>query len=244
MKKPVFNKVLPLAGFSILSTTADSLCACLNNVISKKMKITLLFANSNFILKCKHLQSWINSDDVILVNDGIGLDIAALLKHGQCFNENLNGTDFSPLFLSTLPEGINLFLLGGKHGIAEKAARVIESRYIIKVVGFLDGYSKIQDEVIIEKINSSKANIVMVAMGNPLQEQWIHDHLKFIDANLFIGVGALFDFLTLEVARAPKWVQRIRCEWLFRLIQEPRRLLRRYTLDVMSFLWICLRHPG
>jgi exopolysaccharide biosynthesis WecB/TagA/CpsF family protein len=78
---------------------------------------------------------------------------------------------------------------------------------------------------------------VLVALGNPLQEQWIDDHQEGLGVPLLIGVGALFDFLAGRVPRAPQWVLRLRSEWLFRLLVEPRRLWRRYVTGNPRFLW-------
>jgi beta-1,4-glucosyltransferase len=201
----------------------------------------LLFANTNFVLKCQPLRPWLGSDEVVLVNDGIGLDIAAWVMHQRRYRQNLNGTDFLPHMLKTLSGRRKIFLLGGVPGVAQQAAAVIERELGQSVVGCLDGYSKMPDATLCDQINHSGAEIILVAMGNPIQEHWIRANMANLDAKLAIGVGALFDFLSGNARRAPRWVQQIRCEWLFRLSLEPKRLMRRYTLDIVSFLRLCLR---
>jgi beta-1,4-glucosyltransferase len=233
---------LPLAGYPIVSTTSGALSTALQERQSASTKTVLLFANTNLVLTCKRIRSWFRSDEIILVNDGIGLDIAALLTHGRCYRDNLNGTDFLPYYLKDCRAGRKIFLFGGKPGVAEKAASVIEREYGHQVVGYLDGYSRIPPIAIRDVMNRSGAEIILVAMGNPLQEEWIRANMDLLNATLFVGVGALFDFLTGGVQRAPLWVRRIRFEWLFRLSQEPKRLLKRYTLDIFSFLVLCLRY--
>jgi beta-1,4-glucosyltransferase len=235
-------KKLLLAGYSISSMPQVDLHSMLQNRLETSRKTVLLFANTNFVLKCKALQKWLNGEDVILVNDGIGLDIAAKLVHGQRYQANLNGTDFLPYLFKNLSQPRKIFLLGGKPGVAEKAASAITQSSAQLVVGCLDGYSKLSPAEQCALINKSGADIVLVAMGNPLQENWIHANMAGINAQLFVGVGALFDFLSGGVRRAPQWVQRLRCEWFFRLCQEPSRLLRRYTVDIVQFLLVCLRH--
>jgi beta-1,4-glucosyltransferase len=94
-----------------------------------------------------------------------------------------------------------------------------------------------------QRINASGADIVLVALGNPRQEEWIRQNMGALNANLLVSVGALLDFLSGGVRRAPMWVQKIRFEWLYRLAQEPQRLLRRYTVDIARFLYLCLRYP-
>jgi len=231
---------LPLAGYPILSTTAFVLSKMLKERLAATRKTVLAFANTNLVLKCQAMLPWMDSDEVVLVNDGIGLDIAALLMHGHRYRANLNGTDFVPYFLKNLSAQRKIFLFGGQPGVAEKAAAVIERDYGQDVVGCLNGYSALSPQTLHRQINESGAEIVLVALGNPIQEEWIRSNMHALDAKLFIGVGALFDFLSGAARRAPLWIQKIRCEWLFRLAQEPKRLMRRYTVEAASFLYLCL----
>jgi beta-1,4-glucosyltransferase len=232
---------LPLAGYPIVSTSAEQLGSMLKLRLAATRKTVLAFANTNFVLKCQTLKSWIASDEVILVNDGIGLDIAALIMHGHRYQANLNGTDFVPYFLKNQPVRRRIFLFGGKPGVAEKAGVAIARDTGQRIVGCLNGYTGLSPEAITQIINQSGAEIVLVALGNPIQEEWMRSNMKGLNAGLFIGVGALFDFLSGRARRAPKWVQHIHCEWFFRLCQEPRRLVRRYTVDIASFLLLCMR---
>jgi beta-1,4-glucosyltransferase len=232
---------LPLAGYPILSIASAALVPQLAQRLAASQKTVLLFANTNLVLKCQPMRSWLGGDDVVLVNDGIGLDIAALMMHGRRYQENLNGTDFLPHLLKSLQVRCKIYLLGGMPGVAEKAAAIIQNDMGHEVVGCTDGYSKLDPARLRERINQSGANIVLVAMGNPIQEQWISANADTLHATLLIGVGALFDFLSGKARRAPRWIQKIRFEWLFRLLLEPKRLLRRYTVDIVSFLLLCLR---
>jgi beta-1,4-glucosyltransferase len=217
------------------------LSSLLQERLIETKKTVLLFANTNFALKCQAMRPWFNSDEVVIVNDGIGLDIAASLIHGHRYIENLNGTDFNPFFLEELNASRKIFLLGGKPGVAQKAGAVIERKFGPQIVGCLDGYTKIPATALCETINQSGAEIVLVAMGNPIQEEWIYQYKDSLNAILFIGVGAFFDFYSGNVQRAPRWVQQIHFEWLFRLYKEPRRLMRRYTVDVIGFMILCAR---
>jgi beta-1,4-glucosyltransferase len=111
------------------------------------------------------------------------------------------------------------------------------------VVGVQDGYTPIAPAHLTIMINTSEAEVILVALGDPLQEEWIRDNMHASNAILFVCVGALFDFLSGKAVRAPRWVQRIRLEWFYRLLQEPRRLARRYSVDIARFLYLCLRYP-
>ena len=98
-----------------------------------------------------------------------------------------------------------------------------------EIVGCSHGYMAAEDnDALIDRIRASGADILLVAMGNPQQEQWLDDNLAATGCRLGFGVGGLFDFLAGSVPRAPAWVQAARLEWSFRLLQEPRRLWRRY----------------
>ena len=177
--------------------------------------------------------------DFLLLNDGLGVDIASRIKFGKTFRENLNGTDFLPDFLNKTQHSLRIFLLGSTDDVAEKAALAIKSacpRH--EIVGYRNAFfCGPQDiEMTCCDIRKSGADCVLVGMGNPLQELWIHEHARKTGAHVFFGVGALFDFQAGKVYRAPAWVRRVRCEWAFRLLQEPIRLARRYMIGNAVFL--------
>jgi alpha-1,3-mannosyltransferase len=167
-----------------------------------------------------------------LLNDGVGLDIVSLIKYGQRFGFNLNGTDFTPLYLKETRHRYRIYLLGGHAGIAERAAIVLQRMAPQHdYVGARDGYFSVeQNDDVIADISARRASLVIVALGNPQQELWIANNIDKTGADLAIGVGALFDFLADAVPRAPAWMRRLRLEWLFRMAHEPRRLWKRYVI--------------
>jgi alpha-1,3-mannosyltransferase len=177
-------------------------------------------------------------DRSIVFNDGIGLDIASRLLFGKAFPENLNGTDFVPYYLRQSQNRYRIFLVGAKPGVAERAARKL-ARLAPghEIVGVSHGYvPRAEMPELIARIRHSQADILLVAMGNPGQEAWLNAHLAESGCRLGFGVGALFDFLADDIARAPAWVRSARIEWMFRMLQEPRRLWRRYLVDMPVFL--------
>lgn len=236
------NQVLMLGGFRVCSTSAARLEARLSRALAADQQKLLLFANTNFVVQCQALKKQLAGDDTIIINDGIGMDIAARLIHGRRFPENLNGTDFIPRFLQHQRDRVRVFLLGGKPGIAERAAERLAMDYGVSVVGTSHGYVAHEQMLdLLETINTSGANVLLVAMGNPLQEQWLVRHLKLLNPCLLMGVGACLDFLAGDKARAPRLLRQLHLEWLYRLCLEPRRLLRRYTLDIAIFLRLCIK---
>lgn len=96
--------------------------------------------------------------------------------------------------------------------------------------------TKEEDEKIINDINNSGANIVWVGLGAPKQEKWMYEHKDKINA-LMIGVGAGFDYHAGNIKRAPKWMQKCSLEWLYRLMQDPKRLFKRYMKTNFKFIY-------
>lgn len=236
-------RALFLGGYSVYSLPRETLEARVTDACEQGGKLQVFFANTNFIVECRPLIARLQRPSVCIVNDGIGMDLAALLIHQRRFAENLNGTDFIPYLCSRSPRPLRFFLLGGRPGVAEKAARQLVDGLGQQVVGTCDGYGEhaAAGDDLIRRINESRADIVLVAFGNPKQEAWILDHCDAVDAPVMFGVGALLDFLSGSAKRAPEWVRTVHLEWLFRLSREPRRLLKRYSWDLIRFFGICLR---
>jgi len=99
-----------------------------------------------------------------------------------------------------------------------------------------------EDEAAVQAINDSGAQIVWVGLSTPKQERWMAAHIGRVNAPVLIGVGAAFDIHAGCARQAPKWMQRSGLEWLFRLASEPRRLWRRYVLNIPRFLFGVVRH--
>ncbi|WP_116082415.1 WecB/TagA/CpsF family glycosyltransferase [Tropicimonas sp. IMCC34011] len=176
--------------------------------------------------------------------DGIGIEIGARMS-GQRVTENLNGTDFVPALLhEAARRGLSVFLLGGRPGVASAAAdRLALSIPGLRIAGTRDGYGDLEDETATRAaINTSGADILLVALGVPRQDLWLARNAECLRPRLSLGVGALFDFLAGRVRRAPKLVRRLRCEWIWRLAMEPRRMAGRYLWGNAAFLVRALRH--
>lgn len=244
MSAVVTSGTLPIAGFPVTETTQFELAQRLLSSIPNREKLTLLFANSNFIVKCKPLLHMMYDDDVIIVNDGLGMDIAARIMHGRSFKANLNGTDFTPYLFKQSGRPLKVFMYGAKPSVVAKAADHVRDQFGQIVVGYQDGYENIDSDVLIADINQSAPDVLLVARGNPLQEAWILENRASLEVPIVSGVGALFDFWAGEKPRAPQLIQKLRMEWFYRLCLEPRRLFRRYTIDFLMFLMACFRQPS
>lgn len=177
-------------------------------------------------------------DDFLVLPDGVGVDIAARWLHGRPFPANLNGTDFVPALIASHSRPLKVALLGATRenagGAAEELAG-IAPQHDYRVIH--DGYFTPEQEAdILVEIADYRPDILLVAMGVPRQELWIERNLTTAHCTMPIAVGALLDFLSGSVPRAPVLVRRLRLEWLFRLWVEPGRLWRRYILGNPVFL--------
>ena len=174
----------------------------------------------------------------IVLGDGAGVMIAARLARSP-LPANLNGSDFNPQILRRAAErGWPVYFLGASPGVAEAAAARWRSELpTLEVAGARDGFfPRSSAGEVAAAIRATGAGVVMVAMGNPLQERWIDEHLEATGARLGVGVGAFLDFSAGRVPRSPTWMNRVGIEWLYRLYQEPRRMWRRYLLGNPLFL--------
>ncbi|MBI3838932.1 MAG: WecB/TagA/CpsF family glycosyltransferase [Planctomycetia bacterium] len=184
-----------------------------------------------------HYRDVLNQADFVF-NDGTGVRWAAR-QRGIELRNNLNGTDLIPEFLAaTGGRGYRYFMLGATRDTIRDAAIFARQRFSgWTLAGFHHGY--VHDEggdAVIDQINAAGADLLLVGMGNPIQERWIHEHRSRLHISLAVGVGGMFDHWAGNLERAPVWVRRAGCEWLHLLIQQPFKW-RRYLLGNPRFLY-------
>jgi len=164
--------------------------------------------------------------------DGVGVSIASMILHGRNI-KRCTGCDlfFKLLFLAS-QKGWGVYLLGASTQSNAAARSELQKMYPdLRIVGWQDGYFE-DSRKVIEQINSSKADLLFVAMGSPKQEQWICRHRHAIEANFCMGVGGSFDIASGRLRRAPKVFRIAGMEFLFRLIREP---LKRWPIQKVLF---------
>jgi len=141
----------------------------------------------------------------------------------------------------------SFYFLGAYPGVAKKAAANLRSRFPdLRIVDAHHGYfdkspGSAENEAVIEQINAVKPNILIVGFGMPLQERWLMQNWDRIDANVALTGGAVFDYVSGELQRAPRWMTDNGLEWLGRLLIEPRRLWKRYLIGNLLFIWRVLK---
>ncbi|BAV50592.1 UDP-N-acetyl-D-mannosaminuronic acid transferase [Mesorhizobium sp. 113-1-2] len=235
-----FDSLKTILGISVLAIRWDDAIALLTRLIAERRftKVSFLNAhNANIAYSDPAFAEAL--DDFLILPDGIGVDLAAQLLYGAPFPDNLNGTDFVPAFLQASTRPLTVGLLGATRVNAEAAsvklaALAVQHNFVV----IHDGYfSAEQEPEIIGRIAALRPDMLLVAMGVPRQELWIARHIDERHCTMPVAVGALLDFLSGSVPRAPLWMRRLRLEWLFRLAVEPGRLWRRYVVGNPVFLW-------
>lgn len=177
--------------------------------------------------------------EMTLLNDGVGVQIASYLLHGRVFEDNLNGTDLIPAVLEQIGISLRIYLLGaGEEQVQKTRAHIAENYPAHAVVGVRTGYfDHTEVPQICAEISDTKPDLLLVAMGNPIQENFIVQNRRQLNVGVAIGVGALFDYMSGSVTRAPKLFRVLKLEWLYRLLREPRRLSGRYVIGGPRFLY-------
>lgn len=159
----------------------------------------------------------------VVTPDGFGL-IWASSVHDLPLKDRVAGIDLIDEILS-MDQQMDIYLLGSKPGVAEKAGTRITNTYDkVDIVGTHHGYIPVDSEEAISEINASNPDLLFVGMGVPKQEEWIMDNLDKIEANVVMGVGGSFDVISGNLPRAPRWMRERGLEWLYRIWLEPERL--------------------
>lgn len=171
-----------------------------------------------------------------------------LLPEEYHLPERVNGTN---LMLNTCEaaarEGFSIAMVGGKEGAAEEAAKKLQQQFPgIKIAGTYCppfGFEKdeVENEKILKMVDSWNPTFLFVGVGNPKQEKWIYKNWDKLHFKVAMGIGSAIELIAGQVKRAPLWVQKSGLEWLYRLLQEPGRLWKRYLVQDMKFIPIAWR---
>jgi N-acetylglucosaminyldiphosphoundecaprenol N-acetyl-beta-D-mannosaminyltransferase len=241
-------KTIPDAKFSvlganILNVTMQRAAELIENTIQNRDDKTraAFFVNAhtlNLAVSDQHYLAVLNSADLVF-GDGTGVRWAAKLN-GVSLLDNINGTDFIPfLFKNTADRDHSYYMLGGDDQTIAAASKFAKENYPgWKLAGSHHGFLHTHDENAnaVKKINDAKPDVLLVGMGNPVQERWILLHQDQLHVPICFGIGGLFDFWAGNVSRAPEWLRHIGHEWLWRLYQQPREKINRYLIGNPLFL--------
>lgn len=181
-------------------------------------------------------------DASLVLIDGMPIYWAARLLRRHV-PERVAGSDLAPRLFEAAERkgGVSAFLLGAGPGVAQRAAERIEARWpAVRVVGVCSpplGFERDdrQNDAIIDEIVAARPDVLLVGLGAPKQELWVHAHRHRLATPVALCIGATIDFLAEEKRRAPKWMRATGLEWLHRVVSEPRRLVGRYARDAWAF---------
>jgi N-acetylglucosaminyldiphosphoundecaprenol N-acetyl-beta-D-mannosaminyltransferase len=214
----------------------------------------IVTVNADFVIKAHtdpELRRILQESDMATA-DGMPLVWGARIL-GVPLTGRVTGADLTPALAERAAQkGYSMFFLGAAPGVAARAAQVLQQRYPgLPVAGVAAPPVKTlfdSDQALLQTIMAAHPDILLVAFGNPKQEKWINMYAPRLSVPIMIGVGGTLDFIAGITRRAPEWMQRAGLEWLFRFIQEPGRLWKRYVLDLTGFglfffrQWWAMRH--
>jgi len=214
---------------------------------SRRERVRVAYVNAHVLNQSQsnnELLEALRASDVVYC-DGYGVRLAARLI-GLQVPFRMTGADWIWGIAALCEEsGHSLYLLGSDPGASAEAAASLRRWYPrLEVRGTHHGYferDSPHSERVLEHIADNRPDILLVGMGTPAQELWVHENRDRIDASVVWTVGALFDFMGGRVPRAPHWLADNGLEWIFRLAVEPRRMWRRYLLGNPAFLYRVLR---
>ncbi|KNH10001.1 N-acetylmannosaminyltransferase [Candidatus Burkholderia brachyanthoides] len=199
------------------------------------------------VAKVVHMQADVSLADSVrecdLVSiDGMGVVWAARLL-GHNVSERVTGIDlFGRLIALAAARGLPVFLLGGTPDVAHASAANLSARFPgLTIAGYHHGYFWDNEEPVVEQVRRSGARLLFVAISSPKKEQFISRWREALGVDFAMGVGGTFDIIVGKVRRAPRWMQASGLEWLYRVIQEPRRMWRRYLVTNLVFAGMLVR---
>ncbi len=226
----------------------DEAIQSIETMVENKNRSYIVAVNVDVAVKIendRYLKEIVDNADMVLVD---GKPVIWISKwNGHPVKEKVSGSDMVPcLCRKAAQKGYSIFIIGGKNGVAEKAKQNLEKTCPgIKIVGAYAppfGFEKDLDELarINKRISEAHPDLLIACFGCPKQEKWIYENYKKYDATVSICAGATVDFLAGNVKRAPEWMSEHGLEWLYRFLQEPKRMFKRYFIDdlrIIRMIW-------
>ena len=219
----------------LYNKSEESFYEILEKNLSQNKKTFIVTANPETFMmseKDEEMRKLLLDNDTFLVPDGIGIVKAARMINYDV-KERITGIDIANELLKLgNKQKKSIYLFGAKQEVIDSMEKVLKESYPnLNLVGMSNGYEKDKDKIF-EKIVKTKPDIVLVALGIPLQEKLIYKHLDKFDKGIFVGVGGSFDVISGHKKRAPKIFIKLNLEWLYRILKEPKRLKRFYDSNV------------
>ena len=223
-----------ILGVAVDAVTMPEAVAAVEYYMDARAGVTVATANAEMIMRATKDAALrdVLAAAALVVPDGAGTVWAA--RHlGHAMPERVAGYDLVQELLRRAPATHRrVYFFGAAPGVAEKAKAKAEQLYPgIKIVGVRDGFFSVDmNDAIISDIRTARPDLLLVALGVPKQEKWIHEHLAALGVPVAIGVGGTLDVMAGVMKRAPRWMQKAKLEWLFRGMLQPKRAGRLLAL--------------
>ena len=240
---------ITLLGIRIHLLTIVRLHEYMVDVIQQDRRALILNVNVH-CFNIIHQNSWIREvferSDITFC-DGAGVMLGARLMGGKHIPERITYADWMWQLAEVAQRNdLSFFFLGGKAGVAEKAAQKLKDRHpALKIIthhGYFDkSVNSAENRAVIDEINRIAPDILVLGFGMPLQERWLSENWDQLNANIGLTGGAVFDYISGRLDRGPQWMTDNGFEWLARLFIEPKRLWRRYIVGNPLFLYRVLK---
>lgn len=233
---------LRILGIKVTPLTVEQLHEYIGATIAAKARNLVLNVNvhcMNLAYRTPWLKDFLNAAPVVFC-DGAGVMWAARLQ-GNAIPERITYADWMwQLAAYCEARGYSLYFLGARPGVAEKAAENLRARFPKLIVkGCRDGFFPLdgpENEAVLAAVNEAGADILVLGLGMPRQEEWLFRHWGRLHAAVALTGGACFDFVSGTVPRCPRFMAEHSLEWLYRLYVEPRRMFRRYVIGNPLFM--------
>jgi N-acetylglucosaminyldiphosphoundecaprenol N-acetyl-beta-D-mannosaminyltransferase len=198
----------------------------------------LVWARSDSLLKNVY-----ENCDIVTV-DGMAIYYASHIL-GTPLKESLSASLlFFPLLEICQDKGYGVYLVGAQDDVVNDAAKKLREKYPdLRILGWHHGYFDMEDPPgeLIEDIQNKRPDVLFVGMSTPHKERFVDSNIERMNVPVSLGVGGMFDIAAGRAHFAPEWIRKLCLEWLYRLLQEPRRMWRRYLTTNSIFLWLLFR---
>lgn len=219
-------------GVNVCITDYEEILKYIDIDIINNKKSFVVAINPEKVMKARKNESLKNiiNNANYQIADGIGIVYASKLRNGK-INKRITGIDLMDKICSLASnKNYSIFLYGSHNDTLIETERALREKYkSLNIVGKISGYGNV-DNKIIKVINKKNPDILFVALGSPKQEYFINNNMEKLNCKIFMGVGGSFDVISGNIKRAPVWMQNKGLEWLFRLIQNPKRIVRQIKL--------------
>ena len=233
---------IAILGVAFDNVTINETLSLIEQMVLSRQPHYLVTANVDFLVQARHdveLHRILLNAHLVLCDGTPLLWVSRLL--GNPLPERVAGADLAPLLIRLAAQkGFRLFILGGRPEVSTKAVANLRAQFPDLIIAghYSPPFQPLLDmdhDMIAQRIREAKPDLLLVSFGCPKAEKWFGMNYRSLGVPVGIGLGATIDFLAGQVKRAPRWMQRTGTEWIFRLAQEPRRLIRRYANDLWYF---------